>query len=897
MLTSGFFNGEKIGVDEYGAIYDRMYQAEFFSRYFSSFISNGVFGGDSTSFQVVENSGMSLRVKGGRAFINGYFCYSDEDIILNLDESDGLEDRIDRIVLQLNLSDREISLKILKGDIKTPPEATEITRSGDIYELAIADILIEAGTPNIENSKITDLRLNNELCGFVTHVLEKVDTTTLYNQIQEDLKEFKEVEEANFLKWFEDIKSKLNENAVSEHIATSIFDENGVHDLRYNREEEKFQGFNLLTQKWDDLAGGIGEVGFNIADIPYIKITTSQEGISIIWKDPKDTIISGVTFAKWKGTLLIKKEGTPPLSIEDGEILVDSKIHNQYYQEPYVDNNIRNNTIYYYAIFPYSEDEKVNTNINNIRGASRQGDSIPLPVQNIRTHTEIRKVSLNWEEPTDINTWFGTRVVRKIGTPPINQDDGEIILINKQHNKYKTTPFVDETANKNAVYYYGIFTFTINGVFNTDSQNVVSVIPSLSKIYSFEINLNESDPSRSITYLDESTKYTTPESWDQCPLFAGLRPCILKNGKVKYYLDPNDYERKLDGTYSDLTGIDGDAMVEFPAIVYRVEEKTNDKIKFNLTIDEKLASSGEGWNALHLEYEGMKKFGKKMYISIYVAEEDKLNNTLVSIASRRTGLFQGKRLEEILNLLKRKTPNTFAFNFYAYELILLLTMLRFKTTDLATLFNLQEYKTLGLSEEEKYKVGDLTKGGLFSGCGSETPQEAIKLCGIEFYCSKHNLNFRTNILLACTGFYYNSNYAPFDIGFTYNSKFSDPVWAKSSWETNNNEFRIQYYEGLQERNVNDLFNNYTNDFKVLSKSTFLPIKSYRGGVNPTSKTYLTFNNEVVANGYSRVASIILAPKDNAKGFIFLDSKAEKGYTGLVTYFMYIPPNEEDETTE
>lgn len=47
---------------------------------------------------------------------------------------------------------------------------------------------------------------------------------------------------------------------------------------------------------------------------------------------------------------------------------------------------------------------------------------------------------------------------------------------------------------------------------------------------------------------------------------------------------------------------------------------------------------------------------------------------------------------------------------------------------------------------EKHKLGSLTKGGLFSGCGNKQPQQAVKVCGIEFECAgyrKTTQNIRT----------------------------------------------------------------------------------------------------------------------------------------------------------
>lgn len=66
-----------------------------------------------------------------------------------------------------------------------------------------------------------------------------------------------------------------------------------------------------------------------------------------------------------------------------------------------------------------------------------------------------------------------------------------------------------------------------------------------------------------------------PGSWGDSWLFKNIRPCLLKNGIVQYYLDPNDYSKRSDGTAADITsGDDGDVMVEFPLIYYKFYSET-----------------------------------------------------------------------------------------------------------------------------------------------------------------------------------------------------------------------------------------------------------------------------------------------------------------------------------
>ena len=96
-----------------------------------------------------------------------------------------------------------------------------------------------------------------------------------------------------------------------------------------------------------------------------------------------------------------------------------------------------------------------------------------------------------------------------------------------------------------------------------------------STVYGFRISDSESVPTSKVTYLADavgmqpaSMNYSTGKfdygSWDNA--FFMPRPCMLKyDGTVDYYLDPNDYTKKEDGTASDVanTSYAGNAMMEW----------------------------------------------------------------------------------------------------------------------------------------------------------------------------------------------------------------------------------------------------------------------------------------------------------------------------------------------
>lgn len=94
-------------------------------------------------------------------------------------------------------------------------------------------------------------------------------------------------------------------------------------------------------------------------------------------------------------------------------------------------------------------------------------------------------------------------------------------------------------------------------------------------VYGFHVNGVESDPAAMVTYLKDAVGMTPAKmnftddyfdygSWKDA--FFMPRPCMLKyDGTVDYYLDPDDYTKKADGTASDVadTSYGGNAMMEW----------------------------------------------------------------------------------------------------------------------------------------------------------------------------------------------------------------------------------------------------------------------------------------------------------------------------------------------
>jgi hypothetical protein len=68
-------------------------------------------------------------------------------------------------------------IAVLKGTPSAKPTATAVTRTTEIWELALADIYVGKGVTRIQTQNITDQRFNSAVCGIVTGTVEEIDAS------------------------------------------------------------------------------------------------------------------------------------------------------------------------------------------------------------------------------------------------------------------------------------------------------------------------------------------------------------------------------------------------------------------------------------------------------------------------------------------------------------------------------------------------------------------------------------------------------------------------------------------------------------------------------------------------------------------------------------------------
>ena len=203
---SGFFDAHKVSGN-----WDRTYVAAEFARYFASFVGNGVFAGQSNELQALQSTpqGMSITVAPGKAWIEGYMYYNDANLVLSVDNADGALNRIDTVVCRWSATDRMIKTYIKKGTAAVSPVTPTVQWDADVKELQLAYINISAGATAIAQSMIVDTRANNSVCGWVTGIIDQVDTTTLFLQWQDAYTKYFDEQKAAWDAFFDSVQSDL----------------------------------------------------------------------------------------------------------------------------------------------------------------------------------------------------------------------------------------------------------------------------------------------------------------------------------------------------------------------------------------------------------------------------------------------------------------------------------------------------------------------------------------------------------------------------------------------------------------------------------------------------------------------------------------------------------------
>ena len=263
-ITSGFFDSVSG---------DRRYFSDFFSSFLQAINGNGI--GDVVADFSFTNTGTNMvsTIGEGEGIINGRFILNDANFNLVHNTADPTNDRVDRIILRLNLdtSIRAIDIVISEGTPAATPLPPALVRAGNIYELSLYQVLVPAASAVIPQGNQTDERADTTLCGQIFYRGRLIETiaqgnSALITALRNDV----------------GVLTNLTTSATTNLVAAI----NEVDNNTDNNTGNIGTLTNLTTTAQNNLVAAINEidaeVGGNIGDLTTLTTTAKNNLVSAI---------------------------------------------------------------------------------------------------------------------------------------------------------------------------------------------------------------------------------------------------------------------------------------------------------------------------------------------------------------------------------------------------------------------------------------------------------------------------------------------------------------------------------------------------------------------------------------------------------------------------------------
>lgn len=211
-ITYGYFNS----IDG-----DRTYNADQMSEYFEGLVSNGVYESVGGALQVLAGSGMTVNVQTGRGIINCKWLRNDSVLTLDITQAHAVLNRYTAVVLRLDIVNRLMTITTKDGANASSPVKPAMTNDATMVELCLAYIYVGAGVTSISQGSIEDMRASSS-CGWVTGLIEQVDTSQLFLQWQTAYENYYNQMTEEFDEWFGTLTSQLNVNTYIQKFEKNV---------------------------------------------------------------------------------------------------------------------------------------------------------------------------------------------------------------------------------------------------------------------------------------------------------------------------------------------------------------------------------------------------------------------------------------------------------------------------------------------------------------------------------------------------------------------------------------------------------------------------------------------------------------------------------------------------
>lgn len=213
-VTYGFYNSIN---------HDRVYDSRQMSSIFDGVINDGIYMAIGEKMMVFPSSGMQIAVGSGRAWFNHTWTLNDSRLLLTVEPSDLLYDRIDTVVLEIDEDIRENTIKIIKGTPSNSPVAPTLIETETIHQKPLADIRVNKTSNVITSSNITN-RVGFGKTPFVTGIIQTINADFILNRWNNEWNNWKGDFEAwvmsqqdIFNDWFDSLQTNLDGDIAANH--------------------------------------------------------------------------------------------------------------------------------------------------------------------------------------------------------------------------------------------------------------------------------------------------------------------------------------------------------------------------------------------------------------------------------------------------------------------------------------------------------------------------------------------------------------------------------------------------------------------------------------------------------------------------------------------------------
>lgn len=318
-ITYGFFNSQNG---------DRKYTAAQVGDYLQGLCTSGVFADDPTNLQVISYGGMVVRVQPGRAMLNLKFLLNDAPLDFTLSVG-GAQDRVDAIVAYMDMTERACGITVKQGTQAADPKAPAMVRNATRNEYMLASVRVRKLSSEITQVNITDTRGNEDVCGWVTGLIDQVPTGALLLQYQQAcadelaaMQAYVVQQQQEFEAWFSALADSLNvigflqeyNNTVTLTEATNTINV-GIADYDAQEDILLVNVGGLIWQRRDYTVSGTGDTA------AVVLKRELQSGDSVEFRVIKHTIGTATLYSGHK-LLAVDDSG---VVLTDGSVAIETE--------------------------------------------------------------------------------------------------------------------------------------------------------------------------------------------------------------------------------------------------------------------------------------------------------------------------------------------------------------------------------------------------------------------------------------------------------------------------------------------------------------------------------------------------------------------------------------------